>query len=172
MRLANNSTIKSRLSHDSRLQKTNYLKTNLLKQIKKISFTQKFLILSCKKAIPLSRLQKYYISKYLPSIYVEKMICVRTKYQKRGMDFGFHPSICYVGLAKLYYSASVDLYSDDYIMPPMPGAPPIGMAGSFSGLSTIRHSVVRNIPAILAAFSKATRATLAGSMTPASRRSS
>ena len=59
-----------------------------------------------------------------------------------------------------------------YIMPPMPGAPPIGIAGSFSGLSQIRHSVVRNMPAIEAAFSRATRATLAGSITPASRRSS
>jgi hypothetical protein len=39
-------------------------------------------------------------------------------------------------------------------------------------LSTIRHSVVRNIPAIEAAFSSATRETLAGSITPAARRSS
>lgn len=55
-----------------------------------------------------------------------------------------------------------------YIMPGW-----AGITGAFSsGLSTIRHSVVRNIPAIEAAFSRATRATLAGSMTPAARRSS
>ena len=53
------------------------------------------------------------------------------------------------------------LATDYYIMPPIPGLP-IGMAGSFSGLSTMRHSVVRNMPAMEAAFSSATRATLAG----------
>ena len=58
-----------------------------------------------------------------------------------------------------------------YIMPPIPGLP-IGIAGSFSGLSQMTLSVVRNMPAMLAAFSKATRATLAGSMTPTTRRSS
>ena len=31
------STKKNRMSHDNRFSKTNYLKTNLLKQIKKIS---------------------------------------------------------------------------------------------------------------------------------------
>ena len=39
--------LKNRVSHDTRFPKTNYLKTNLLKQIKKISFTEQFLILSC-----------------------------------------------------------------------------------------------------------------------------
>jgi hypothetical protein len=55
----------------------------------------------------------------------------------------------------------------DYIMPPMP--PPIGgIAGAFSSLmSLITHSVVNNIPAIEAAFSRATRTTLVGSITPA-----
>ena len=57
-----------------------------------------------------------------------------------------------------------------YIIPPMP--PPIpgfigGIAGVSSFFSAITHSVVRNIPAIEAAFSKATRVTLAGSTTPA-----
>lgn len=59
-------------------------------------------------------------------------------------------------------------YADaDYIMPPIP---PAGIAGaaSFSGRSTIAHSVVRNIPATDAAFSRATRDTLVGSITPAS----
>ena len=37
-RIQANNSIKNRLSHDNRFQKTNYLKTNLLKQIKKISF--------------------------------------------------------------------------------------------------------------------------------------
>ena len=57
-----------------------------------------------------------------------------------------------------------------YIMPPMPGA--AGIAGVSSGLSAMRHSVVRNIPAMEAAFSRATRATFAGSITPALRMSS
>ena len=39
-------------------------------------------------------------------------------------------------------------------MPPIPGAP-IGISGLSSFFSTITHSVVRNIPAIEAAFSKA-----------------
>ena len=55
----------------------------------------------------------------------------------------------------------------DYIMPPIPGAPPIGIAGSGAGLSQITDSVVRNSPATEAAFSSATRATFAGSMIPA-----
>ena len=48
--------------------------------------------------------------------------------------------------------------------------PPSGIAGAGvgSGMSTIPHSVVRNIPATEAAFSRATRLTLVGSMTPAS----
>ena len=56
----------------------------------------------------------------------------------------------------------------DYIMPGCGAA----MGAFSSGLSTMRHSVVRNIPAMEAAFSRATRSTLAGSMTPALRRSS
>ena len=43
---------KNRMSHDNRFSKTNYLKTNLLKQIKKISFVGKFryfLMLFCCK---------------------------------------------------------------------------------------------------------------------------
>ena len=54
-----------------------------------------------------------------------------------------------------------------YIMPSMPGAPGIRISGLSSFFSTITHSVVRNIPAIEAAFSKAMRVTLAGSTTPA-----
>ena len=56
-----------------------------------------------------------------------------------------------------------------YIMPPMP---PAGIAGAgvSSFLSAMTHSVVRNMPAMEAAFSRATRVTLAGSMTPAARR--
>ena len=64
------------------------------------------------------------------------------------------------------------LWGKDYIMPPMPPIPgaPIGISGLSSFFSTITHSVVRNIPAIEAAFSKATRVTLAGSTTPAACR--
>ena len=53
----------------------------------------------------------------------------------------------------------------DYIIPPAGAA---GMAGAGSGMSTIPHSVVRNIPATDAAFSRATLDTLVGSITPAS----
>ena len=56
-------------------------------------------------------------------------------------------------------------------MSPIPPPPIGGIAGlSFSGLSEITHSVVNNIPAIEAAFSKATRVTLVGSITPAAKR--
>ena len=49
--------------------------------------------------------------------------------------------------------------------------PPPGMAGafSFSGFSAITASVVRNRPAIDAAFCSADRVTFAGSMMPARR---
>lgn len=56
-------------------------------------------------------------------------------------------------------------------MPPMPGFGIAG-AGFSSFLSAMTHSVVRNIPAIDAAFSSATRVTFAGSITPAAKRSS
>jgi hypothetical protein len=59
----------------------------------------------------------------------------------------------------------------DYIIPPIPPippGPPIGIEGLSSFSSTITASVVRNIPAIEAAFSRAIRATFAGSITPAS----
>ena len=173
LRFTNILTQKSRLSPDSQLQKTNYLKTNLLKQIKKISFTKECLTLSCEQRIlHLSHVAKVKQNAELCKLFSNKKIVYAQKYQKKGMNTIIHPQICYAKLAKLYYSTKCNKHSDDYIIPPMPGAPPIGIAGSFSGLSTIRHSVVRNIPAIEAAFSRATRATFAGSMTPASRRSS
>ncbi len=67
-----------------------------------------------------------------------------------------------------------------YIMPPMPPMPPIPPGGipgmppplSSSGCSATMHSVVRSRPATLAAFCRAKRVTLAGSMTPALIRSS
>ena len=61
--------------------------------------------------------------------------------------------------------------SENYIIPPIPPPipPPIGgIAGLSSFSSTNTHSVVRNMPAIEAAFSSAMRVTLAGSITPAS----
>ena len=59
-------------------------------------------------------------------------------------------------------------YISPYIMPPIPPIPGFiaGIAGASSFLSAMTHSVVRNIPAIEAAFSSATRVTFAGSMTP------
>ena len=57
----------------------------------------------------------------------------------------------------------------DYIIPGIPPPPPPigGIGGVSSGISEITHSVVSNIPATEAAFSRATRTTLAGSITPA-----
>lgn len=74
-------------------------------------------------------------------------------------------------LARLPSASGRGVYADfgAYIIPPMPPIPAAGIAGAaFSSfLSAMTHSVVRNIPAIEAAFSKATRVTLAGSITPA-----
>ena len=64
------------------------------------------------------------------------------------------------------------LRTDDYIMPPIPPAGIAGMAGASDFFSASTHSVVRNIEAIEAAFSNATRETLVGSMIPALSRSS
>ena len=56
-------------------------------------------------------------------------------------------------------------------MPPIPPIPGAGIGAGFSSfLSAITHSVVKNIPAIDAAFSRATRVTLAGSITPAAKK--
>ena len=133
--------------------KTNYLKTNLLKQIKKylcIKYTSLF--------NDYIRLQKYKLIFFLPNIYGKLFkIILSTKRKKYQQSF-----LRFIMPCRVY----------NYIIPPMPGAPPIGIAGSFSGLSTMRHSVVRNRPAIDAAFSRATRDTFAGSMTPALRMSS
>ena len=178
LRFTNILTQKSRLSPDSQLQKTNYLKTNLLKQIKKISFTKECLTLSCEQRIlHLSHVAKVKQNAELCKLFSNKKVVYAQKYHKKGMNTIIHPLICYIWFAKLYHQGLFRKHYSlftirSYIIPPIPGAPPIGIAGSFSGLSTIRHSVVRNIPAIEAAFSRATRATLAGSITPASRRSS
>jgi hypothetical protein len=51
-----------------------------------------------------------------------------------------------------------------YIIPPMPPPPIGGPAGASSGSSANTTSVVNNIAAIEAAFSKATRPTLVGSI--------
>ena len=60
----------------------------------------------------------------------------------------------------------------DYIIPPMPPPGIAGIAGASDFFSANTHSVVRNIEAIEAAFSNATRETLVGSMIPALSRSS
>ena len=54
-----------------------------------------------------------------------------------------------------------------YIIPPIPPAGIAGIAGASLFFSASTHSVVRNIEAIDAAFSNATRATFVGSMIPA-----
>lgn len=56
---------------------------------------------------------------------------------------------------------------DYYIMPPMPPPGMAGIAGCSDFFSASTHSVVRNIEAIDAAFSSATRDTFVGSMIPA-----
>src|SRR5919107_786531 len=55
-------------------------------------------------------------------------------------------------------------------MPPMSSPPPTG-AAFFSGLSATTASVVRNRPAMEAAFCRAERVTLTGSLMPAASRS-
>ena len=59
----------------------------------------------------------------------------------------------------------------DYIIPPIPPAGICGI-GFSAGFSASTHSVVRNIEAIEAAFSRATRDTFVGSIIPAAIRSS
>ncbi len=73
--------------------------------------------------------------------------------------------------AKLTPSILLYGVDENYIMPPIPPIPgaPAGI-GFSSFLSTITHSVVRNMPAMEAAFSRATRVTLVGSIIPLSRR--
>ncbi len=67
------------MSHDNRFSKTNYLKTNLLKQIKKIS-----LFWYKTSYFPLFTLQNYKKSKQTPSNYA--VFCSNNKQntQKRG----------------------------------------------------------------------------------------
>ena len=60
----------------------------------------------------------------------------------------------------------------DYIIPPMPPPGIAGIAGASDCFSANTHSVVRNIEAIEAAFSTATRETMDGSMIHALRRTS
>ena len=63
--------------------------------------------------------------------------------------------------------------SRNYIIPPIPApAPARFVSGLSSFFSASTHSVVRNIEAIDAAFSRATRDTLVGSMIPAASISS
>ena len=85
-------------------QKTNYLKTNLLKQIKKISVFLYFLhYIAAEKTLFLdcaAKVRRFYVTnKSFPL----KMIVCAQKYYKKGMDFGIHPLICYAKFAKLYY---------------------------------------------------------------------
>ena len=86
---------------------------------------------------------------------------IHRPHKKRMAPFP-EPSFIYYG-----QDAYCCIMPNYYIMPPIPPAGIAG-AGSFSGISAMAHSVVRNIPATEAAFSRATRDTLVGSMTPAS----
>ena len=143
---------KSHVVTTSDFQNTNYLKTNLLKQIKKISTLGFISIMYQSFAAKILHLHKS--SKF----FSQKIVTNTLKTLKRGNETVSFPLFVIYSL-------------QNYIIPPIPGLP-IGIAGFSSGLSTIRHSVVRNMPAIEAAFSRATRATLAGSITPALRMSS
>ena len=110
-----------------------------------------------KKLIPTTQKAFTHHSKsFYPPL--KKLICQK-KEESADSSFSISHTKCYM------YGLFV------YIMPPMPGLP-IGISGLSSFLSQTTHSVVRNMPATLAAFSKATRVTLAGSTTPAARKSS
>ena len=65
-------------------QKTNYLKTNLLKQIKKISFTQKSLILYCTNRLLICTVQNYNDSACWPKFLHKKTLCTNKNTTKRG----------------------------------------------------------------------------------------
>jgi hypothetical protein len=70
-------------------------------------------------------------------------------------------------LCNLNYIIYVEFYIIPGIPPPMPCG---GIEGWSSFSSTMTASVVRNIPATEAAFSRATRVTFAGSITPDAKR--
>ena len=89
-------------------------------------------------------------------------VCIKTKLP--AAPYGS------AGSSPNHYLKDKTLGVADYIMPPMPPPMP-GFIGGIGGLSSFfsatTHSVVRNMPAMEAAFSSAMRATLAGSTTPA-----
>jgi len=161
-------TKKSHIVTTYDFQKTNYLKTNLLKQIKKIStvgFSSKRInFMMCKY-------RHYFIS--VKIFWRQNSLKTMKKTAKKWSAINRPLTFVILTLQTQGLPSCFSIHSlmPDYIMPPMPGLP-IGIAAFSSGLSTMRHSVVRNIPAIEAAFSNATRATLAGSITPALRISS
>ena len=123
---------------------------------------------------------------YCPSIV--RLLCVNSAYQQAimvGFLYEYYKKIApesaifYVAYSKRFAVLTVrtvgtlellepleQLAREYYIIPPIP---PAGIAGTgvSSLISVMTHSVVRNIPAMLAAFSNATRVTLAGSTTPA-----
>ena len=68
-------------------------------------------------------------------------------------------------------TVNCDCKLTQYIPPPMPPPGGIGCFSSFSGISLTSASVVSMSEAMEAAFWSAVRATLVGSMTPASTRS-
>ncbi len=69
-------------------------------------------------------------------------------------------------------SINTPILTRDYIIPGIPPPPIGGITGASLFCSTSTHSVVRNIAAIDAAFSNATRDTFVGSMIPAANISS
>ena len=152
---------KSHVVTTSDFQKTNYLKTNLLKQIKKISTLGSIIYF---------RIYIRYYLYHLISVAKITDLPISSKFNRKNISY-----FCLKKIKKGQAVAAAPLFViyglQNYIIPPIPGLG-IVIAGFSSGLSTMRHSVVRNMPAIEAAFSRATRATLAGSMTPALRMSS
>ena len=139
--------------HDNRFSKTNYLKTNLLKQIKNMLFPFAVIFFQLCKVK-----QFFWISQIFPA---------KTSNMDDNYAKGCRTDVPHPFFVMCMWQKPLMLRLSNYIMPGW-GA---GIAGFSSGLSTMRHSVVRNMPAIEAAFSRATRATLAGSMTPTARRS-
>src|SRR5215217_4399227 len=89
----------------------------------------------------------------LAGLVSERRLALPTRAKRRGGPSG--PPLC---LSSRFVRQAWTQKS----IPPMPGSPPAGAGGVFSGLSAMTASVVRNSAAIDAAFCSAERVTLVG----------
>ena len=92
------------MSHDNRFSKTNYLKTNLLKQIKKNIFID----LTVGITFPF-RLQRYKKSVLAPNNFAIFCISIAKKTKNRDNSLRITP-ICYFKIAKLHSITSYRPY--------------------------------------------------------------